>query len=69
MFQDLASAAERDGYIRNHWRDIFYLSFEIEILSSGKKIVIENAALRIFGDAAAKNATRAEDWKALFDRR
>jgi hypothetical protein len=66
VFTDLATAAEQDSYIRDQWRNIFYLSFEIGIVSSGKKIVIENAALRVFGDAATKNATKAGDWQALF---
>jgi hypothetical protein len=66
VFTSLATAAEQDSYIRRHWRDIFYLSFEIKILSSGKRIVIENAALRVFGDTAAKNAATAANWRALF---
>jgi hypothetical protein len=66
VFTDLATTAEQDSYIRNQWRNIFYLSFEIGIVASGKKIVIENAALRVFGDTAAKNAAKAADWQALF---
>jgi hypothetical protein len=57
----------RDSYLRDHWRTIFYLSFEIELIPSGKKIVIENASLRLFSDVAAKNTTTALDLKALLE--
>ncbi len=55
----LATDADRDTYVRRHWRDVCYATFRIDIVSSGDTIVIENAALRLFSDAAAKNATTA----------
>ena len=57
----------KNNYVRNHWRNMFYLSFEIEIVSSGKKIIIENASLRVFSDVTTKMATTAGDLKALFE--
>jgi hypothetical protein len=62
----LTTDAERDSYIQGQWRNIFYLSFTITSASLSKTIVIENAALRVFGDTSAKNATKAADWKTLF---
>jgi len=67
VFNDIADVAGRDGYIRDHWRDIFYVSLEIQIVSSGAKIAFENAALRIFGDTAVKTSTTADGLKALFE--
>ena len=29
VFTGLATTADRDTYIRNHWRNIFYATFEI----------------------------------------
>src|SRR5882724_2310422 len=55
----LATDADRDTYVRRHWRDVCYATFRIQIVTSGDTIVIENAALRLFSDAAAKNATTA----------
>src|SRR5262249_53885103 len=53
-----------------NWRTIFYTSFEIDLIPSGKKIVIENAALRLISDVAAKNATTAQGLRdALVDKR
>lgn len=61
----LPTESERDSYVRNNWRTIFYASFSVALIPSGKTIVIENAALRLFGDVAAKNATAAKDLKGL----
>ncbi len=59
----LKTDADRDTYIRRHWRDVLYLTFEIVFTSSSDKITIENAALRLFGDNAAKNLTTAASLK------
>lgn len=67
VFSEIPNEGERDSYIRNNWRNIFYLSFEIETVASGKKIVIDNASLRVFSDVAAKTATTAKDLKVLFE--
>lgn len=64
VFTGFAKDADRDSYIRTNWRTIFYASFEIDLIPSGKKIVIENAALRLISDVAAKNATTAAGLKA-----
>ena len=67
---------ERDSYLRGHWRDIFFLSFTVTLQlpkEAGSEemvtheIAIANAALRVFGNASAKNATTAAGWKALFE--
>ncbi len=59
--------AGRDNYLRKHWRTVFYLDFEIELVPSGKKIAIANAALRVFGDVAAKMATTVQGLRALLE--
>lgn len=63
----LKNDAERDSYLRSHWRNVLYLSFELELLPGGEKITIENAALRIFGDVFAKNTATVLDMKILFE--
>lgn len=61
VFTDPAypTPADRDAYIHKNWRTIFYASFEIDLIPSGK-IAIENAALRLISDVTAKNATTAD---------
>ena len=61
--------AGRDGYLRRHWRNIFYLSLEIELMPAGKKIVIQDAALRLFGTAGARSAVTVQGLKAAFEER
>lgn len=63
----LKDDAGRDKYLRDHWRTVWYLSFEITLQPGGKKIFIEHAALRLYGDAIAKNAATAAGMKALFE--
>lgn len=60
VFTDLPTADERDAHIRENWRRLFYLSFEIQTGAPGETIKIENVTLRIFSDAAAKMATSAQ---------
>lgn len=67
VFSEIPSESGRDTYIRNHWRKLYYLSFEIEIVASGKKIHIENVSLRLFSDVAGKTATTARGLKDLFE--
>lgn len=64
VFTDLPTADERDAHIRENWRRIFYLSFEVETGTPGETIKIEHVTLRIFSDTAAKMATSAQ---ALID--
>jgi hypothetical protein len=65
----LQTDADRDNYVRTHWRNVFYATFEIQIDGSPKTILIENVALRVFSDNAVKNATIATDLRtALTDR-
>ena len=40
--------------LRRHWRDVFYVSFEIR-LTSGDTVTIEHASLRLFGDGPARD--------------
>lgn len=45
---------EKDKYLRDHWRQVFYVSFTIDF-SGNQQLVIEHAALRMFGDTASRN--------------
>jgi hypothetical protein len=63
---DLPTVAEQISYIRSQWNNVFYLSLRITLLSSGKTIDIENAALREFGDSAVRNAVSPDAWRDLF---
>jgi len=57
----------RDSYLRKQWSGTFYLGLEIELVAAVKTIVFENAALRLFSDAAAKNAATADGLKTLIE--
>ena len=57
----------RDSYLHRHWRGTFYASFEIELVAEAKTIVFENAALRLYSDNSARNATTAEGLKATLE--
>lgn len=62
----LLDDAGKDGYLRRHWRNIFYADFELELIPSHEKIRIENVAIRFNGDNEAKNkSTVAEIRKRL----
>jgi hypothetical protein len=63
----LLDDAGRDKYLRDHWRQVWYVRFELELLPGGEKISIGPAALRVFGDVAAKNQATAAGMKALFE--
>lgn len=63
----LKTEADRDAYIRKHWRDVLYASFEITLNPSGKKITIENAALRVYSDNATQNAATVALLKAALE--
>ncbi|MBK6963981.1 MAG: hypothetical protein IPH20_08525 [Bacteroidales bacterium] len=45
----------KNSYLRKHWRNLFYVDFEIELLPGSHKIIIENATIRFIGDTFAKN--------------
>jgi hypothetical protein len=59
--------AGRDKYLQDHWRTIFYASFEIELEPGGEKITIENAALRLFGDTLVRSTTTVSGLKAILE--
>jgi hypothetical protein len=59
------NTALTDDDLRRNWRNVFYAGFEIELLPGGKKISIENAALRVFGDTFAKNQTTVATLETL----
>jgi hypothetical protein len=59
------NVALTDDELRINWRNVFYAGFEIELLPGGKKIGIENAALRVFGDTFAKNQTTVAKLETL----
>lgn len=60
------SAADQKTYIQKQWKNVFYLSLRITIKSSGQTIDIDNAALRVFADAAVRNDVKPDAWRALF---
>ncbi|MFZ2448941.1 MAG: hypothetical protein WAW36_00275 [Methylovulum miyakonense] len=62
---DVGREAKRDQYLRDHWRTVFYLDFIIGLSPGGGQFAIENVALRISGDSAAKAQTTLA---ALLDR-
>jgi hypothetical protein len=46
-----------DDALRRNWNNLFYATFELELLPGGQKLTIENITLRLFGSMAAKNLT------------
>ena len=66
MLADAAlGEAERDRYLRDHWQDVFYVSFSIDLHPGGERIAIENATLRIFGDETVRSETTFSTLKDL----
>ena len=57
----------RNLFLRKHWRNVFFVSFEVQLQPGGEKIPIENAALRLFGDSASRSAASAAGMKALLE--
>lgn len=53
----LTTDAARDTYLRNNWRQLFYVTFELTLQPSNQKIIIENTVLRIIGDNFTRNNT------------
>ena len=47
--------AGRDRYLRQHWNNVFYLAFEVE-LGGALKVEIHGVALHLFGDNPARAA-------------
>lgn len=54
-----------DADLQNNWRNLFYISYEIELLPGGEKITIDNITLRIFGNTTAKNQTTESQLRAV----
>lgn len=69
IFSELATAAERDAYIRLNWRLLFYADFQVEVPAGTPVLTIENVAIRIFADNAVRDATTAADWKDMLENR
>ena len=59
----------RNKYLRRQWRNVFYVTFEVELLPSGEKILLEHAALRLFGTASSREALTLQALKALLEQR
>lgn len=57
----------RNLFLRKHWRNIFFVSFEVQLQPGGEKIPIENGALRLFGDSASRSAASTAGMKALLE--
>jgi hypothetical protein len=49
--------AGRDRYLRTHWNLALYLTLEVTLAPGAVKVLIEHAALHLFGSNAARNAT------------
>lgn len=58
---------EKDAYLKRQWRNVFYAGFEVELLSFGKKIVIDNVAIRFLGDATAKNGSKVKVIQSILE--
>ena len=43
--------------LRRNWNNLFYATYELELLPGGPKLAIENVTLRLFGSMSAKNLT------------
>jgi len=68
LFSGFANDTDRDNYVRNNRRNIFYATFEIDLGAPGK-VVIENAALRLIGDVTAMKSPAADGLRtALIDK-
>lgn len=52
-----------DAELRNHWFDVFYIDYEIELADS-TKIAIENASVRLFGDGTVRSQGRVAELMA-----
>ncbi|HZK97679.1 MAG TPA: hypothetical protein VFC67_25980 [Prolixibacteraceae bacterium] len=63
----LLSDDDKDAYLKRQWRNVFYAGFEVELLSFGKKIVIDNVAIRFLGDTTAKNGSKVTVIKTILD--
>ncbi len=63
----LLDEAGKNNYLRRQWRNIFYAGFEISILPSGKKIVIDNVSIRFIGDTTAKNESTVATVKTILE--
>ena len=62
----LLDADGKNEYLRDHWNNIFYVSFEIDLPSAADNIFIDTVALRLFGDATAKKGTNLDDLVDIF---
>lgn len=67
-------ADAQNDYIRRHWRNVFYLDFEIKFTHSPSdkppKVMtfdIKNVAMRVFSNASAKRAVTAYFFEELFN--
>lgn len=69
VFSDLATAAERNAYIRAHWRQIFYATIRVESPQGTPSFVIRPVAIRVFGDNAVRDAATAADWRDMLENR
>jgi len=63
----LLSDDDKDAYLKRQWRNVCYAGFEVELLSVGKKIVIDNVAIRFLGDTTAKNGSNVAVVKAILE--
>jgi hypothetical protein len=57
----------RNLFLRQHWGNVFFVSFEVQLQPGGEKIPIGNAALRFFGDLVSRSDASAVGIKALLE--
>ena len=54
-----------DAELRKNWRNVFYIDFEITLSPGGETIIIENAALRVYGDNFAKSKSTVKGLETI----
>jgi hypothetical protein len=57
----------RDRYLRAHWKGALYASFTLTVEPGGLSLPLEQVALHLFGDNAARGALTASGLKALLE--
>ncbi len=63
----LLDAAGRNNYLNQHWRQLWYVRFEIQFLPGLENIVIDQATLRLFGDSVVKSQAMTDQLQTLFE--
>lgn len=59
--------ADQNAYLWQHWRTIFYVSFELTFQPSGEIVTIEAAALRLRGSSTAREQVTMPKLRSLLE--